>query len=548
MATSSAYTIIIGAGSAGCLLAERLSRNPSRAVLVLEAGRHAPMVSDIPALWTSMFNSEVDWGYHTEPQPGACMRRIYSPRGKMVGGSGSINAMICMRGIPSDYDGWREAGCPGWGWHDVKSYFLRIERNSRDDPEHHGANGPIDVTDAGPLDPIEQAWIDAALACGLPRNDDFNGARQEGVGCYQLNIYGGERASSARALLMPALARPNLQLVTGARVLRLLMRGRRVCGVEYLRQGHVERAEAAGEVILCAGAVGTPHIMLLSGLGPAQDLKKMGVEVRLDLPGVGRNLLDHPHLSTTWSTHQALGLSHMDERAHASKMALWSDTRSGPYSSNGSRVGACVRSAPSVCDPDLQLYCTASANRSHGRFLAMEPGITLSATLQRPKSIGRISLRSNDPLEDPLIDPAYLSDPDQEDVATLVRALRLQRTITAQEPLRAWLKHESPMSAHCQSDSEIAGYVRAHCMTIFHLSGSCRMGMDEQAAVDPATMKVHGVDGLCVVDASVFPKIVSGNINTPVMMVAEKAADLLLGTGYGSCGAGPLGLDAREDM
>lgn len=537
MAASSAHTVIIGAGSAGSLLAERLSQDPSREVLVLEAGQHAPAASEIPALWTSMFNSEVDWGFHTEPQPSACMRRIYSPRGKMVGGSGAINAMICMRGLPSDYEGWREAGCAGWGWQDVKPYFLRIERNSRDESEHHSSHGPIDVTDVGPLDPIEQAWMDAAQACGVPHNEDFNGARQEGVGCYQLNIRNGERVSTASALLVPALARRNLRLETGARVLRLLMRGHRVCGVEYLCRGRLERVEATGEVVVCAGAVGTPHIMLLSGIGPAQDLQKLGVEVRLDLPGVGRNLLDHPHLSTTWSTHRALGLAHLDEPARARNMALWTASRSGPYASNGSRIGACVRSAPSVVDPDLQLYCTISANRSHGRFLAMEPGITLSATLQRPKSVGRIALRSGDPLQDPLIDPAYFSDPDQEDVAALVRALRWQRMIAAREPLRAWLKHESPISAHCQSDSEIAGYVRAHCMTIFHLSGSCRMGVDGDAVVDPATMRVHGVDGLCVVDASVFPKMVSGNIHTPVMMVAEKAADLLR-TGNGAPAAG----------
>jgi choline dehydrogenase len=521
-------TIIVGAGTAGCLLADRLSRDPDRQVLLVEAGVAAPPASAIPALWTSMFNSEADWSFHTEPQVGACMRRIYTPRGRMIGGSGALNAMICMRGLPSDYERWRDGGCPGWGWKDVKPYFIRLERNGRHrDSEHHSAAGEVPVNDPVDVDDIEHAWLAAASAAGIAYNQDFNGATQEGVGFFQLNIANGERVSTASCMLSLALTRPNFRLLPGAYVTRLIGQAGRITGIEYLCEGRITSAHVDGDVILSAGAIGTPHLLLLSGIGPAADLRALGIEVLYDLPGVGENLSDHPHLSTSWATRQPAGLTAMSREERGLQLKRWDTSRSGVYAGNGSVVGACVRSDPSVVEPDLQLYCTLSPNRNHGRFLAMEPGIMLSATLQRPKSLGRVKLRSRDPLVHPMIDPAYFSDPEQDDVAVLVRALKIQRRIAAHEPLRSLLLHESSLSAGCQPDEKIADYVRAHSMTIFHLCGSARMGSDRMAVVDPKTMKVHGVEGLRVADASVFPNMVSGNINTPVMMVAEKASDLM---------------------
>jgi choline dehydrogenase len=520
--------VIVGAGTAGCLLADRLSRDGALHVTLVEAGRDSPPASDVPALWTSLFDSEADWGYHSEPQAGARMRRLFMPRGKMIGGSGAMNAMIYMRGLPSDYDRWRASGCASWGWRDVLPYFTRIERNERlGGSPLHGADGEIAVTDPQHVDAIEHAWLDACVAAGHARNDDFNGETQEGVGLFQLTVDDGVRASTAKAMLSRALVRPNLELISGAQVTRLMTEAQRVTGIAYLRDGALHELRANREVMLCAGAIGSPHLLMLSGIGPADELKRHGIDVRCDLPGVGQHLADHPQLTMAWRTARPHGMASMSDAERKRALERWQADRRGPYGSNGSIVAGCVRSAPDVAEPDLQLYFTLSANRNHGRYLAMQPGVSFGVTLQRPRSVGQVRLRSADPLAHPAIDPGFFTDENGDDVKTLVRAVRIQREIASRAPLDAWLTEEDPLSAHCVTDDEIAAFVRAHCVTIFHPCGTCRMGVDAMSVVDPSTMKVHGVEGLRVVDASVFPSMVSGNINAPVMMVAEKASDLI---------------------
>ncbi|WP_321944272.1 GMC family oxidoreductase [Paraburkholderia tropica] len=521
--------VIVGAGTAGCLLADRLSRDGRYRIVLVEAGGDAPAASDVPALWTTLFNGEADWGYHSEPQRGARMRRLYMPRGKMVGGSGAMNAMIYMRGLPSDYERWRAQGCESWGWRDVLPYFRRIEANARlGGSPLHGADGEIAVTDPLHVEDIERAWLDACVSAGYPRNADFNGERQEGVGFFQLNVDAGKRASTAKGMLKRALARPNLQLVTGAQVTRLIVEGQRVQGVAYLKNGVPHELRARRDVVLCAGAIGSPHLMMLSGIGPADELARHGIDVHCDLPGVGQRLADHPQLTLTWASKRPAGIAALGEADRVRALERWRAEGSGPFASNGAIAAGCVRSGADIDEPDLQLYFTLSANRNHGCFLATTPGVSFGVTLQRPKSFGQIRLRSSDPLAHPAIDPGFFSDSQDDDVKTLVRAVRIQRDIASRAPLSAWLVEEDPLSAHCRTDDDIAAFVRAHCVTIFHPSGTCRMGIDALSVVEPHSMKVHGFEGLRVADASVFPSMVSGNLNAPVMMVAEKASDLMM--------------------
>lgn len=523
-------TIIVGAGSAGCVLANRLSADPGRKVLVLEAGRAAPPASDIPSDWPTMFNTAVDWGFHTEPQAGCRGRRIFWPRGKMVGGSGAMNAMIYIRGLPSDYDGWAQAGCAGWAWKDVLPKFIAFENNARfgDDPLH-GTGGPLHVADVPFVDPNELKWLEAAQAAGLPHNPDFNGVTQEGAGFFQFVIRGGERFDTGKAYLRPALARPNLVLETGARVTRIIIERGRAIGVAYLDNGQPKSAFAAGEIVLASGAIGSAQQLLLSGVGPADELKLTGVEVVHDLPGVGRDLQDHINIPITFYTKERIGIGAWTEESLATSLAEWQAHRSGPRTSPWVAAGAHVRSRPDV-EPDLQLYGAISPHRDYVRFLSSKPGITLHATLQRPKSRGRITLRSADPIEDPAIDPGYFaSDPSGSDIATMVEGVRINRRIAAQSPLREMIECEVTPSAEAINDGEIADYIRGHCTTLYHAASTCRMGTDDLAVVDPRRLQVRGIDGLHIADASVIPIMISGNIQTPTILIAECAAAAILG-------------------
>ncbi|MBR1128839.1 GMC family oxidoreductase [Bradyrhizobium iriomotense] len=523
-------TIIVGAGSAGCVLANRLSADPHRKVLVLEAGRAAPLASDIPSDWPTMFNTSVDWGYYTEPQAGCRGRRIFWPRGKMVGGSGAMNAMIYIRGLPSDYDGWARAGCAGWAWRDVLPKFIAFESNARftDDP-FHGTRGPLHVADVPHVDPSELKWLEAAQAAGLPHNPDFNGATQEGAGFFQFVIKDGERFGTGKAYLRPALARANLTLKTGALVTRIIIERSRAIGVEYLENGQPKSAFATTEVVLASGAIGSAQQLLLSGVGPADELKAAGVDVVHELAGVGRNLQDHFNIPITFYTKEKIGVGAWTEENLAASLAEWETSRSGPRTSPWVAAGAHVKSRPEV-EPDLQLYGAISPHRDYVRFLASRPGITLHATLQRPNSRGRITLRSADPIEHPAIDPGYFaSDASGSDIATMIEGVRINRRIAAQSPLKEMIEGEITPSAEAVSDAEIADYIRGHCTTLYHAASTCRMGTDDLAVVDPQRLQVRGLDGLHVADASVIPIMISGNIQTPTILIAECAAAAMLG-------------------
>lgn len=523
--------IIIGAGSAGCVLANRLSADPACRVLLLEAGREPPLASRIPSDWSTMFNTRVDWGYHTEPQPGCRGRRIFWPRGRMLGGSGSLNAMIYIRGVASDYEGWAALGCPEWGWAQVLPAFLASEHNANlPAGPFHGKGGTLHVGEAPYRDPLEEAWLDAALAAGLPRNADFNGAEQEGVGFFQLTLRHGERHGTAAAYLRPALTRPNLALETGVTVTRLLLEGSRVRGVEYLRQGQPCRVMAEEAVVLAAGAIGSPHLLMLSGIGPADALREAGVTPRHDLPGVGQNLQDHINIPICFHMEERRGIGAMDEAEREASLARWQAMRDGPRSSPWVAAGGFARTRPGLVAPDIQLYGAASAHQDYGRHLSTRPGMTLHATLQRPNSRGEIRLRSADPLEAPAIDPRYFSsDPSGEDLATLAEGIALNRRIAASAPLAGLLTREAGPSADCRDAAELREFIRGHCTTLYHPAGTCRMGRDARAVVEPDTMRLRGLEGLYVADASVFPMMVSGNTNAPTIMVAERAAAMLAG-------------------
>ncbi|MBT2332967.1 GMC family oxidoreductase N-terminal domain-containing protein [Variovorax paradoxus] len=521
-------TIIVGAGSAGCVLANRLSADPARKVLLLEAGGAAPRNAEIPANWPLMLNTEVDWGFHTEPQAGCRMRRMYWPRGRMLGGSGALNAMIYIRGVPSDYARWEAAGCPGWGWREVLPAFMKSERNLRwHDSPLHGTEGELVISDVSHIDPVERLWLDAAHAAGLPLNADFNGDSQDGVGLFQATIKDGERFGTGKAFLQPALARPNLTVRTGATLLRVRLCGTRATGVMFLENGVPQTAEASSEVVLSAGAIGSPQLLMHSGIGPADELSALGIRPLLDLPGVGRNLQDHINCPVSFTTRQRFGIAQASDAEAAAHLQQWEATRCGPLSSNWSACGGFARTDDGAEAPDLQLYCIVTAHRDHARYQSTQPGITLFSVVQRPQSRGVLRLRSADPLERPAIDPRYFSDPEGVDLQLVVDGIRLQRRIAALQPLREVIAAEFEGSAAAQSDEALAAFVRAQATTLYHPTSTCSMGTHAMAVVDP-TCHVHGTEGLYVADASIFPSMVSGNTNAPTIMVAERAADFIL--------------------
>jgi choline dehydrogenase len=521
--------IIVGGGSAGCVLANRLSADPARRVLLLEAGRAAPLNSDIPANWTAMFNTGVDWGYHTEPQSGCRGRRIFWPRGKMLGGSGALNAMIYIRGLPSDYDTWEAAGCKGWGWRDVLPVFLKSENNQRlGNAPLHSASGELIVSDVPYIDPHERLWHQAAIAAGVPDNDDFNGPVQEGVGWFQLTVKGGERFGTSKAFLRPILDRANLTVRTGVLTTRILIENGRARGVTILDRG-IPETLYADEVVLSAGSIGSAQLLLLSGVGPADELRAVDVEPVHDLPGVGKTLRDHINIPITYVAREKIGIGGMTGAEIDAATQEWLATREGPMSSNWVAAGGFAKSAPDVEEPDLQLYGVITGNRDHARYIASGSGVSLFATLQRPKSEGELRLRSADPLEHPSLDPRYFSsDPSGYDLATLVEGVKLNRRIAAQSPLRELITHEITPSAEAVTDEAIGEFIRGHCTTLYHPTSTCRMGTDRLAVVDP-TLKVYGLNGLRVADAGVFPTMVSGNTNAPTIMVAERAAAFIAG-------------------
>lgn len=525
----SADYVIVGGGSAGCVLAARLSEDPSVQVVLLEAGPpDTSVLIHCPAgLAVLAKTGQANWGFHTVPQPGLNGRRGYQPRGKVLGGSSSVNAMIYTRGHRADYDAWAAEGNAGWGWEDVLPYFKRAEHNERGADAFHGVGGPLNVMDLRSPHRFGPVFVEAARQAGFPVNADFNGASQEGVGLYQVTHKDGERFSAAKAYLAPNRGRANLRVVTGAHATRVLFEGRRAVGVAY-RAGQVERqVRARREVVLSAGALLSPQLLMLSGVGPADDLREHGIPVVHDLPGVGRNLHDHvdvvqvidaPHLTDLF------GLSFRG-LVHAVQGVLeWRRRRSGLLTTNFAEAGGFVRSAPDEPLPDLQLHFVIGKLLDHGRKTVFGHGYSCHVCLLRPKSRGSLRLASADPAAPPRIDPNFLGDAD--DTQRLVRGFRLMRRILSQPALANHRGRELDASAQARTDAEIEAFVRDHADTIYHPVGTCRMGSGPLDVVD-AQLRVHGLEGLRVVDASIMPGIVGGNTNAPVIMIGEKAADLL---------------------
>ena len=515
--------VIVGAGSAGCTLAARLSEDPSVSVTVIEAGgrgRH-PNIS-IPAAFAKQFRTKLDWDYNTEPEPHCDGRSLYIPRGKGLGGSSSMNAMLYVRGRPLDYDLWARDGCEGWSWADVQPYFLKAENNERGASEYHAVGGPLNVADERSPRRLTARFLTAAEAAGIPRVPDYNGPEQDGASPVQVTQRNGARFSAADAYLRPNMKRPNLEVLTHATVLGLELSGGRATGVRIRGRGRRERViSASREVILSAGAIGSPQLLLLSGIGPADQLRSVGVPVAHDLPGVGENLHDHPYVVCIWESTVPESLYGADK---PKPMAEWLLRRSGPLTSTVAEAFAFVRTRPGLPAADVQYHFAPAYFADNGFEEFDGHAFTFGPVLVSTKSRGNLRLRSSDPLEKPRIVTNTLAEPD--DMASLVAGVKLAREIAGKEPLAEATGREIYPGSGVVDDADIEAFVRRNVELLYHPVGTCKMGAGDDAVVDPQ-LRVRGVDALRVVDASIKPQIPGGNTNAPTIMIAERAADLI---------------------
>lgn len=517
--------IIVGAGSAGCVLANRLSANAGHRVLLLEAGPSDwhPFIH-MPAGIAKLVNRKgVNWDYYTEPETGLDNRSLWWPRGKVLGGSSSINAMCYIRGHRRDYDLWAEAGNTGWSYRDVLHYFRKSETNERGADGFHGGSGPLNVADLRYTNKLSSVFIDAAHEAGFLRNEDFNGERQEGFGLYQVTQKNGQRCSAAAGYLRPAEDRDNLTIVTKAEVQRVILRDGRAVGVEYRRKGEIERAEASREVILSGGALNSPQLLMLSGIGDRDALAAFGITSAAHVPGVGRNLQDHLDACTIFHCKEPITYDKTNDAVIALQYAFF---KRGPGTSNIAEAGGFIRSKHAPDErPDIQFHFVPAILDDHGRNRIKGYGFTMHACHLQPRSRGAVTLRSANPSDKVRIHANYLADP--LDRLTLIEAVRASRRIAHAPAFSAYRGAEMFPGDNDDADEAILAFLRRKCETVYHPVGTCRMGSDDLAVVD-AELKVHGVGGLRVVDASVMPTIVSGNTNAPTIMIAEKAADLIL--------------------
>ncbi|HZS85662.1 MAG TPA: choline dehydrogenase [Stellaceae bacterium] len=520
--------VIIGAGSAGCVLANRLSEDPTCRVVVIEAGgKDRSIWIHIPIGYgKTITDRRVNWCYETEPDEGVAGRRIFWPRGKVLGGSSSINGLVYIRGQAEDYDHWRQLGNPGWSFADVLPYFKKSEHQMRGADALHGVGGPLCVSNLGERHPLCEAFIEEAVALGIPRNEDFNGPSQEGVGYYQLTTRNGRRCSTAIAFLRPAMRRGNLRVLTHALAERILFEGRRAVGVSVRRGGETLRLRARREVILAAGAINSPQTLLLSGIGPAEELARHGILVIHELPGVGRNLQDH--FQTRISHKCRLPITVNDIMANPLKKLgvglQYVCFRKGPLTISAGQVGLFTRTRKELASPDIQYHFIVFSADRPTEGLHKFSGFTTNVCQLRPESRGTITLKSADPATPPAIRANYLAA--ELDRQTLVAGLKLGRRICSGPKMQHFILSEYLPGEGVQTDDEWLDYARRYGGSIFHPAGTCKMGNDAMAVVDPQ-LRVRGVEGLRVADASIMPTVVSGNTNAACIMIGEKAADLI---------------------
>lgn len=517
--------VVVGAGAAGCVVANRLSTDPGNRVLLLEAGgRDWNPLIHIPVGFTKLTTPDVNWGFSTVPQPQMDNREMWYPQGRTLGGSTSINAMIYIRGHRADYDDWEALGNAEWGYEGVLPYFKKSENNERFHNRFHGIGGELNVTQQVQHNPLTKAFVRSCQEIGIEFNADVNGAEQDGVTYYDVTQRKVRRESAATAFLRSVKHRPNLTVLTRAFATKVLVEGGRAVGVQFIKDDKVETVHVNAEVVLSGGAVNSPKLLLLSGIGPADELREVGVDVVHDLPGVGKNYQDHMDVYVTAETTPvSYNMDDRPDRAarHGLQYLLY---KTGPMTACVAEAGAFIRSSPEVRSPDIQIHCLPAYVVDHGRMRFKGHGITINTCNLRPRSIGSVRLRSANPNDHPLIDPNFCGDP--YDWKISIEGFKWGRRILAAESFAPYIKREHMPGVECQTDDEIRQYVRKWSKTDYHPVGSCKMGSDAEAVVD-TELKVHGLAGLRVIDASIMPKLISGNTQAPSIMIGEKGAAIM---------------------